>query len=122
MSDAEKPQLPASVVDFLKALDDYTELDPEAASTPTQLIINWGRKGTGFGMLSFFERDGKLECDNECMGRKFCKGVLMAFCNGGQYGEALPPLLARFDTEKTRTHEQMVDALLDACTPTSGEW
>lgn len=107
----EKDDAVQAIVD---AVDDYTELYPGVESTPTQLIIGWGRKGVGWGMLSFFEKDGVFECDNECMGRQFCKVVLERLTEGMSYAD-LPPLMQRFQT---------IDALLDACKPTSprGDW
>lgn len=101
----------ASLQDFFDGMVDFTGLDPDAANTERQLILNWSRKGRGFGMLSFFDRDGYIECDNEAMGRAFCRKVLLDFVDGLKPGEPLPPLLARFQT---------VDALLDASRPTHG--
>ena len=38
--------------------------------------IGWGTKSAGFGHLSFKNKDGKIHCGNETMGRKFIKDVL----------------------------------------------
>lgn len=108
MTDDAKP-LGASIDEFMQGLDDYVELEPDAVNSETQLILNWGRKGFGFGQLSFFERDGALVCDNECLSREFCNGVLEQFTATMSSGD-LPPLMRRFQT---------IGALLDACTPTS---
>lgn len=47
-----------------------------APSDETQLYIDWGAEGWGWGTLNFYTRDGVLHCDNECMSRRFCKTVL----------------------------------------------
>jgi len=44
----------------------------------TAFRIQWGAKGIGFGEFTFFYRDGKLMCDNECMSKEFVKKALCA--------------------------------------------
>ena len=92
----------------MQGIDDYAELEPDAVNSETQLILNWGRKGVGFGQLSFFMTDAGLVCDNECMDRAFCKGVLDQLFEALAPADECPPLLCRFKSS---------DALLDACTP-----
>ena len=38
--------------------------------------IGWQTKSAGFGHLSFDNKDGKIHCSSETMGRNFVKGVL----------------------------------------------
>ena len=38
--------------------------------------IGWQTKSAGFGHLSFNNKDGKIHCSSETMGRKFVKEVL----------------------------------------------
>lgn len=38
--------------------------------------IGWQTKSAGFGHLSFDNKDGKIHCSSETMGRKFVKEVL----------------------------------------------
>jgi len=102
--------LGASIEDFMQGLEDFTEIVPEATSE-TCLLVNWARKGVGFGQLSFWERDGVLWCDNEAMSRTFCKGVLEELLANVPEDD-WPPLVRRFDGASNR-----FDALLDACTP-----
>ncbi len=40
--------------------------------------INWSKPGVGFGSATFVIKDGKLTCDDECMGLDFIKEVLNA--------------------------------------------
>jgi DNA-directed RNA polymerase subunit RPC12/RpoP len=39
-------------------------------------IIAWETVSAGFGELTFYRKDGKLQADTEGMGRRFCKEVL----------------------------------------------
>lgn len=38
--------------------------------------FQWSAKGIGFGELYFYEKDGKIYCDNELMGKEFIKRML----------------------------------------------
>lgn len=115
---SDKADLCASDADaFIASVDDYTELSRDAVQSDQQLVIDWGRKGVGFGMLMFYERDGALGCDNEGMGRAFCKGVLMALAESLGYAP-MPPMLLRFTGD---TYEERIDKLLDACPPRHGK-
>jgi len=38
--------------------------------------MNWSAKGAGFGQFYFYNKDGKMHCDNEMMGREFIKKML----------------------------------------------
>ena len=38
--------------------------------------IGWQTESAGFGHLSFDNKDGKIHCSSETMGRKFVKEVL----------------------------------------------
>jgi hypothetical protein len=40
------------------------------------IVIQWSLKGVGFGEYVFFQRDGKIYCDNEAMSRDSVKKVL----------------------------------------------
>lgn len=101
----------ASIEEFLQGFEDYVELEAEALNDAGHLVLNWGRKGIGFGQLSFQTRDGVLVCDNEAMGRAFCKGILdQAFEQWAPVAE-VAPLLHRFGSS---------DALLDAIDPVPG--
>lgn len=92
---------------FFEGQEDYAELEPGATNDESQLLINWGKKGFGFGQLLFYVKDGVLTCDNECMSREFCKGVLEKLTEPMSYGD-LPPLIRQYQT---------LDALLDAAVP-----
>lgn len=105
------PTDPEVIARFVNAVEDYVELEPDAVNSATQLIINWGKKGVGFGMLCLFEKDGEFSVDNEMMGKDFCKWVLERLIENPNL--PMPPLLARFQT---------IDALLDVAQPTHGEW
>jgi hypothetical protein len=93
---------------FMNAQRDYVEIDPEGLNDSGHLLINWGRKGAGFGQLAFYTRGGVLGCDNECMGRAFCKSVLDKLFEQCAPADECPPLLCRFKSS---------DALLDAAVP-----
>ncbi len=112
MGNEKKPAFDRELVErFVQSVEDYAELDPEATQSEEQLVINWGKKGCGFGMLVFYEKDGAFWVDNETMGKPFCKAVLERLIANPNV--PTPPLLARFQT---------IDALLDASTPVFGEW
>jgi hypothetical protein len=104
----EKPTGEAALRAFMEGVEDYAEIEPECLNDEGHLIINWGRKGCGFGQLTFYTRDGVLGCDNECMGRAFCKSVLDALFEQLAPADDLPPLLCRFRSS---------DALLNAAVP-----
>lgn len=38
--------------------------------------IGWSTKSAGFGHLSFDNKDGKIHCSSETMGRNFVRNVL----------------------------------------------
>jgi len=38
--------------------------------------LQWVANGIGTGHLAFYEKDGKIYCNNETMGRDFIKAVL----------------------------------------------
>jgi len=38
--------------------------------------ISWAVKGTGFGSYFFYEKDGQIHCQNECMNKDSIKKVL----------------------------------------------
>lgn len=40
------------------------------------LVVGWSRKGVGFGQFHFYEKDGQLHIENECMGKEFIKSIL----------------------------------------------
>lgn len=42
-------------------------------------ILDWGVEGIGFGQITFYEKNGKLTCDTETMGRSFVKAALLHF-------------------------------------------
>lgn len=42
-------------------------------------ILDWGVEGIGFGQITFYEKNGKLACDTETMGRSFVKAALLHF-------------------------------------------
>lgn len=49
------------------------------------IIVGWGRKGWGFGEVTFIVKDGKLICDSELMGRDFIKKVLVALVDQSEF-------------------------------------
>lgn len=65
---------------FLDSMEDsccpvvYTEEGIESSSA----TFAWSAKGIGFGSFVFYEKDGELRCENECMGKEFIKKLL---CN-----------------------------------------
>lgn len=85
-----------------------TELD---YSTPTSFLIRWGTKSAGFGEVSFTQRMNELQCDNECMSRRFVKSVLEHWMHNhiDQYISVKMHLLDQYKS---------IDALLDASIPT----
>lgn len=42
----------------------------------TCVVINWSLKGTGFGELTMYKKDGKWLIDTETMGKKAAKKIL----------------------------------------------
>lgn len=41
-----------------------------------KFTLNWYRNGIGFGQIYFYEKNGKLHCESEGMGKQFVKEVL----------------------------------------------
>lgn len=39
--------------------------------------LGWNCKGVGFGHIAFYEKEGKIYCNNETMGKDFVKAVLI---------------------------------------------
>lgn len=64
-------------------------------------IIAWETVSAGFGELSFYRKEGKLQVDNEGMSARFCKEVLARLVD-----QTLPrePHTERRKTEKPRTY------------------
>lgn len=56
-----------------------TEDDGRVVGNEGGVEIHWSKPGVGFGELVFVMKNGKLECDSECMGRKFVQEVLLEF-------------------------------------------
>lgn len=54
------------------------------------IIINWSVKGVGFGEYAFFQRDGKIYCDNEGMSRESVKKVLCMMVDQAIFPEDRP--------------------------------
>lgn len=54
------------------------------------IIINWSVKGVGFGEYAFFQRDGKIYCDNETMSREAVKKVLCMMVDQAVFPEDTP--------------------------------
>lgn len=44
-------------------------------------ILAWTKKGTGFGQIAFFKKDGKIFCDTEEMGKEFVLEIFESFLN-----------------------------------------
>lgn len=40
--------------------------------------LDWSLKGIGFGQFYFYEKEGRIYCDNECMSKESIKRVLSA--------------------------------------------
>lgn len=43
------------------------------------VLFQWGVEGCGFGEITFYYKDGKLQLESECMGKEFVKKILNAF-------------------------------------------
>ena len=52
--------------------------------------IQWSEKGTGFGELVFFTKDGVLYCDNECRNRKDVRRIMRRLVDQAVFTEDLP--------------------------------
>ena len=40
------------------------------------IFVQWSEKGMGFGEFAFYNKGGKVYCDNECCDREFIKKML----------------------------------------------
>ena len=40
------------------------------------IMFQWSLKGKGFGEFSFYSKNGKIYCDNECEDKEFIKMML----------------------------------------------
>jgi len=60
-----------NMVDTIRPVTDEEQMIPMGAETFAQ--FSWSKPGLGFGSISFYEMDGTLYCDNECMSKEFIK-------------------------------------------------
>lgn len=67
MTEEEKGEL------FEKILSEV----PTCVRVPDPIAIQWNEKGTGFGEIVFYEKDGKIHCDNEMMSKDFIRYILL---------------------------------------------
>jgi len=56
----------------------FTYANLEKTDRDWQFTLQWGAKGIGLGAFTFFFKDDKLMCDNECMSKAFVKKALCA--------------------------------------------
>ena len=49
------------------------------------VCIQWGREEIGFGEITFYYKNGKLMCDNECMSKDFIKQILSDFVDEAEF-------------------------------------
>lgn len=68
-----------SLQNFFDACGDSVELNAES------LTVEWSRSGVGFGSVTFYKRDGKLYCDNECMSREFVRKVMTDLVDSAEF-------------------------------------
>jgi len=61
--------------EILKAYEDSHGFRPEP-SMYHPIVIQWSEKGRGFGEYVFYQKDGKIYCDNECDRRETVKRIL----------------------------------------------
>jgi hypothetical protein len=54
---------------------DSTITDIELKIEKNFFSIEYSMKSAGFGSVSVWLKDGKIKCDNECMGKNFIKSV-----------------------------------------------
>lgn len=52
------------------------ELNKAEIELDKPLHLMWAVNDVGFGQFYFYEKDGKIHCDNECMSKEFIKKVL----------------------------------------------
>ena len=55
---------------------DFTVTSVKLEGFDGGFCVRWETESAGFGELTFYHKDGKLLCDNGCMGRKFVLSVL----------------------------------------------
>lgn len=54
------------------------------------ILISWSVEGVGFGEYAFWQEDGKIYCDNECMSRESVKKVLCMMVDQAVFPEERP--------------------------------
>lgn len=59
-----------------KALRDFFNSYEDEVSIHKSFGLNWSAKGCGFGQFYFYEKDGKIFCQNEYMGKEFIKRIM----------------------------------------------
>jgi len=60
----------------------------EDSCHPTDgVLFTWTAKGTGFGELYFYHKDGKLKCDSETMGKEFVKRMLCQMVDDAEFDD-----------------------------------
>ena len=62
-----------SIQDFFDSCGDGVDV----SGNDSRIVINWSRKGWGFGQFHFYKNEkGQLMCSNECMSKESVKEIL----------------------------------------------
>jgi hypothetical protein len=58
-------------------MDKYADLViDDVLFYPTGMKIQWSSQSLGFGEVSFYNQDGQITVDSECMSKEFVKALL----------------------------------------------
>lgn len=57
-------------------LQKYFDQFEDGVALHDRFGLDWSLKGCGFGQLYFYEKDGKIYCQNECMSREAVRHIM----------------------------------------------
>jgi hypothetical protein len=61
----------------MSLLEAFNKLE-DGVALHKSFSLDWSLKGIGFGQFYFYEKDGKIYCDNERMSKESIKRVMCA--------------------------------------------
>jgi len=60
----------------IKGVEAFFESCEDNCEPSGYVNFQWSMKGMGFGSVGFYEKNGKVHCNNELMSKQFVKDIL----------------------------------------------
>ena len=76
---------PPNLSEFEEAIKEMFEYLDDEVTLYEPIVINWSVKKVGFGEIRFWEKDGKIICDNEGMSKEFIKKILNSLVDKSEF-------------------------------------